>query len=409
MLATLPTLALDRSLELFLSRWASRLEIPVSVELWNGRRFSVGRRASVTIRVRRLAGLKALLAGSLDALGKAYVEGYIDVEGHARSVIDLATHIAEKISGCGGPSPFSIRSHTRKVDAESIQYHYDVSNDFYRAWLDPQMVYSCAYFRTPEDTLEQAQRQKIDHILRKIQLRPGHRLLDIGCGWGALIVRAVREFGAHATGITLSQQQFEWANRRIEELGIAAQCRVLLMDYRDVTGQFDRVTSVGMFEHVGLANLRAYFQKITDLLADDGVAMNHGITSVDPDSGGAPLGAASFVDRYVFPNGELPHIGLALREMAAAGLEATDVENLRRHYALTLEHWMNRFEAAGERLRELAGERRYRIWRVYLAGCAHAFAQNWVAIHQVVACKPQRAANYPLPLTRDYMYGLPAK
>jgi cyclopropane-fatty-acyl-phospholipid synthase len=291
--------------------------------------------------------------------------------------------------------------HTRRIDAEAIAYHYDVSNDFYRLWLDEHMVYSCGYFRSPDDSLEQAQLRKIDHILTKLRVQPGDRLLDIGCGWGSLIIRAAEGFGAKALGITLSSRQYELARERIAQAGLAGRCEVRIEDYRDLTGTFDRIASVGMFEHVGIKNLRGYFAKIRELLADNGAALNHGITSTDPDSAETPLGSGAFVERYVFPHGELPHVGLALKEMSAAGLEAVDLENLRRHYAITLALWADRFEVAGERIKAIAGERRWRIWRVYLAGCAYGFAHHWMAIYQILAVKAGADA---LPMTRDYMY-----
>lgn len=217
------------------------------------------------------------------------------------------------------------------------------------------------------------------------------------------MIRAGR-LGAQATGITLSRRQYELARERIAAAGLEDRCQVLLADYRDVRGQYDRITSVGMFEHVGLKNLRAYFSRVRELLADGGVAMNHGITATDPDSGETPWGAGDFIDRYVFPRGELPHLSLALREMAAAGLEAVDVENLRMHYARTLRHWSQRFEREAESARAEVGEKRFRIWRMYLAGCAYAFEQHWTSIHQIVAVKAGGPGMNPLPPTRDYMY-----
>jgi cyclopropane-fatty-acyl-phospholipid synthase len=315
--------------------------------------------------------------------------------------VTVAARLAAHDNQSSRRGPRMIR-HTRKIDAEAIAYHYDVSNEFYSLWLDKNMVYSCGYFRSPDDSLEAAQIQKIDHILTKLRVQPGDRLLDIGCGWGALILRAAEKFGAKAVGVTLSRNQYELAQERIATAGWADRCEVRIEDYRDVTGTFDRITSVGMFEHVGLKNLRGYFTKVRELLADNGATLNHGITSTDPDSGETPWGGGDFMERYVFPNGEVPHISLALKEMCAAGLEPMDVENLRRHYAMTLTHWTERFEVAGERLKAIAGEKRWRIWRLYLAGCAHGFANNWMALHQVLAIKG--GANV-LPLTREYMYG----
>lgn len=382
-------------------------KLPVRLRLWNGREVSLGGDPLVTLEIRSVQALRRLLRPSMATLGQAYVEGEIDVVGAIDDVIGVVAEIAAHAGRIGRHRPRMVR-HSRKIDAEAIAYHYDVSNDFYRLWLDREMVYSCAYFRTPDDTLEQAQLQKLDYILGKLRLQPGQRLLDIGCGWGALVLHAARDYGVRAVGITLSQKQCELATRRVAEAGLADRVEIRLQDYRDVSGPFERIVSVGMFEHVGLKNLRGYFAKINELLTDDGICMNHGITSSDPDSAESPLGGGEFIERYVFPHGELPHIGLVLKELSAAGLEAADVENLRRHYALTTQHWSRRFEQNGERLRELVGEKRYRIWRAYLAGCTYGFRHNWIALHQVLAVKASAPERAPLPLTRDYMYAPPA-
>jgi len=378
--------------------------IPVRIRLWNGVERDLGASPTVVITVPTAAALRHLLNPTLYSLGQAYVEGKIEVEGRATDILNVAAGLAAHASGAERGRRRSPRMiwHTRATDAHAVAYHYDVSNEFYSLWLDRNMVYSCGYFRSPDDSLDDAQTQKIDHILTKLRVRPGDRLLDIGCGWGALIMRAAERFGARALGITLSQNQFELAQERIAAAGLADRCEVRIEDYRDASGTFDRIASVGMFEHVGLKNLRAYFTKVRELLADHGAALIHGITSSDPNSAETPWGGGDFIERYVFPHGELPHIGMVLREMSAAGLEPVDVENLRRHYALTLTHWVERFEQAAERLRAIAGEKRYRIWRVYLAGCAHGFRQNWMGLHQILAVK---AGTDALPLTRDYMYG----
>ena len=395
--------------EMRLENLAARLslhDIPVRIALWNGQRFDLGRSIKVMIHARTPTGLRQLVRPSLDALGSAYVEGHLDVEGELGDVFDVAAGLARhavKPTGRFGRIVQTI-NHTKKVDADAIAYHYDVSNDFYRAWLDENMVYSCAYFKSFDDSLEQAQLQKLDHVLTKIRLQSGQHLLDIGCGWGALIMRAAQKYGARATGITLSRHQLELAQERIAAAGLADRCEVHLADYRDMSGKFDRITSIGMFEHVGLKNLRGYFAKIHNLLSDDGIVLNHGITSTDPDSGQVAWGAGAFINRYVFPHGELPHISLALREMSAAGLEATDVEGLRRHYALTLKHWSQRYERAAEQIRTQVDERRYRIWRMYLAGCAYAFDHAWTSIYQILAVKADHPDVDRLPLTRDYIY-----
>lgn len=391
--------------------FAARLRghaIPVRIRLWDGSEIDLGDDPRVTIALSTAAALRHLLKPSLDSLGSAYVEGEIDFEGRLPDLIDVAARLASSTGESARHAPRIFR-HTREIDAEAIAYHYDVSNEFYAIWLDSGMVYSGGYFRSPDDTLEAAQIQKIDHILTKLRIQPGDRLLDIGCGWGALVMRAAEKFGAKALGITLSQNQYELARERIASAGLAGRCEVRVEDYRDVAGKFDRIASVGMFEHVGLRNLRAYFARMNELLADNGAVLNHGITSTAPDSAESPFGGGDFIERYVFPHGELPHVSLALREMCAAGLEPVDVENLRRHYAMTIEHWMARFEAESGRLRKIAGEKRWRVWRLYLAGCAYGFAHHWVALYQMLAVRSGAAC---LPLTREYMYagqGAPAE
>ena len=392
----------QRHLEKFAAR-LRRHDIPAIVRLWNGTEVALGNAPVVTLRIRNLTALRHLLDPSLASLGRAYVEGDIDVEGRATDIVDVAARLSEHGPEAGNGLRRSVRMarHTREIDAGAIAYHYDVSNEFYAHWLDAQMVYSCAYFRTPEDSLETAQVQKIDHVLRKLRVRPGDRLLDVGCGWGALAIHAAERFGARALGITLSRNQYEYARERIAAAGLGGHCEVQLEDYRDVAGKYDRIASIGMFEHVGLKNLRGYFTRINELLADNGTFLNHGITSTDPDSAETPWGGGEFIERYVFPHGELPHIGLALKEMSAGGLEPVDAESLRRHYALTLQHWARRFEEAGEELAVIAGDKRYRIWRVFLAASADGFANHRMSLYQVLAVK---AGAGVLPLTRDYMY-----
>jgi cyclopropane-fatty-acyl-phospholipid synthase len=391
----------QRRLDDFLSRVGAR-DVPLRIALWDGAEAVLGEvPPRVTFRVPTAGALRYLINPTLDSLGRAYVEGKLEMEGKLADVIDVATKLAASTNR-HMRRPLRNFRHTRQKDAKAVSFHYDVSNEFYAAWLDRNMVYSCGYFRSPEDSLEDAQIQKIDHILNKLQIRPGHRLLDIGCGWGALLMRAAQKYGATCVGITLSHNQHELAAQRIGAAGLSDRCEVRLQDYRDVHGKFDRITSVGMFEHVGRRNLRAYFEKLRELMTDDGAAMNHGITSTDPESAESPYGGGDFIERYVFPMGELPHIGLTLQEMSAAGLESVDVENLRRHYVLTLNHWAERFEAASDQLRKLVGDERWRIWRVYLGGCAHGFAKEWIAVHQILAVKA--GGTSMLPMTRDYMY-----
>jgi cyclopropane-fatty-acyl-phospholipid synthase len=398
-------------LEKQLAQWAAgvraRTNLPARLRLWNGQSYDFGtfEKPAVTLHLKSAAAAPLLLDPSLDSLGEAYVSNRIDVEGKLTDIIDIGYALA-KVSA---DAPRRLQrvaryfTHSKSSDKKSIQYHYDVSNEFYALWLDPGMVYSCAYFENGYEDLSTAQSKKIDHILTKIQLERGQTLLDIGCGWGALVIRAAQQYGARCVGITLSKNQFDWATERVKAAGLTDRVEIRLQDYRDVTGQFDRITSVGMFEHVGRRNLPEYFTRVHDLLADDGIVMNHGITSTDPGSGETACGGGEFIDRYVFPGGELPHLSLALHAMQEGGIEAVDVENLRRHYARTLRMWTDNYEANSVKLRQLVSEEKFRIWRVYLAGCAYAFENDDVAIYQIVGHKAGRPAS-SLPWSRRYIY-----
>jgi cyclopropane-fatty-acyl-phospholipid synthase len=268
------------------------------------------------------------------------------------------------------------------------------------------MVYSCAYFREEGDSLEQAQLQKLDHICRKLRLAPGEKFLDIGCGWGALVMRAAEKYGVDATGITLSENQFRLATERIKAAGLEGRCRVLLQDYRDHAGEefYDKVASVGMFEHVGLRNLPVYFGAVQRLLRERGLFLNHGITSSDIENRAVGMGAGEFIGRYVFPRGELPHLHLVVNEMSAQDFEIQDIECLRSHYAKTCAAWSASFERRLAEAAAASSERTARIWRLYLAGCAHAFEQRWISIYQVLGSKQCRPGRANLPLTREWMY-----
>ena len=404
--------------QLKLSNWTrgirEKFDLPLRVELWNGDKLDLSSdEPRVKIRVPDPGGLRYLLSPTLDSLGEAYVEGALEIEGSAADMIRVGNALAEstgkpaRTSSIAGaalrlmsphPSP-----HTREKDAQAIRYHYDVSNEFYSQFLDPAMVYSCAYFENGDEDLATAQVKKIDHILTKIGLRRGQTLLDIGCGWGALVIRAAQKFGARCVGVTLSERQYELARERVAQSGLQDRIEIRLQDYRDVGGEFDRITSVGMFEHVGVQHLAEYFGRIDKLLAPGGVVMNHGITTSDIEQRSSPYGGGDFIDRYVFPHGELAHLSTVIRTMQEGGLEVRDVENLRRHYARTCALWTENFERNAARIRQAAEPKTFRIWHVYLAGCAYAFAHDWISLYQIVCGK---AGQDPaqMPWSRRYMY-----
>lgn len=383
----------------------SETALPLRLELWNGQQYDFGiGRPQVTIWVPRASSLSYLLTPSLEKLGTAYIEGKIEIRGKAAEVMDVAYALVKpRFKPAARYRIGQVARRSKTKDAEAIRYHYDVSNDFYASWLDENMVYSCAYFENGDEDLATAQRKKIDHILTKINLQPGQTLLDIGCGWGALVIRAAQKFGARCVGITLSENQYLLARERVERAGLADRVEIRLQDYRDIDGSYDRITSVGMFEHVGLKHMQGYFSRISSLLAEHGVAMNHGITTTDVDHGTAPYGGGEFIGKYVFPHGELAHIGQVLKTMQQGGLEALDVENLRRHYAQTCSIWADNFEAHADQIRELTDDKHYRIWRVYLAGSAYAFTQDWISLYQIV-CTKAGSPPQTLPLSRRYMY-----
>ncbi|MFP5419364.1 MAG: class I SAM-dependent methyltransferase [Gammaproteobacteria bacterium] len=384
------------------------LALPVAVELWDGRQLGQDALAAVRVRLNRLASLRALANPNLGALARAYVCGDLDLEGTARDILSLGGRLCNTQgvpakTGAGGRKWWR---HTRVRDRRNIQYHYDVSNDFYGLWLDPRRVYSCAYFQTPDMSLEAAQLAKLDHICRKLNLQPGERLLDIGCGWGGLILHAAENYGVEAVGITLSDDQLDYTRRAIERQGLADRVSVRRMDYRDLNEveAYDKIASVGMFEHVGHANLGRYFDTIAQLLKPGGLVLNHGITTAEPDAVGLGSGIAEFIEDYVFPGGELVHASDVLRAAAAGGLECLDAENLRPHYGKTLWHWVQRLESRADDARRLIGEQKYRIWRIYMAGSAHAFDHGWMELWQVLAGKAVDGRQPAYPFSRDYVY-----
>ncbi len=381
------------------------LELPLRLRLWDGKEVELGPEPVVTMVIKEPQLLAGLASPSLDSLGEAFVEGLVDLQGPLPEVIRIGDRITRAL---GDETPqLPIReAHDRSTDADAIAYHYDLSNDFYRLWLDRDMVYSCAYFETGSEDLDQAQQAKLRLICRKLRLVPGERLLDVGCGWGGLARFAAREFGAQVLGITLSREQLTLARERVAAEGLEDRVQLELMDYRDLPaeGQFDKVVSVGMFEHVGHANLPLYCQQLASVIRPGGLVLNHGITSQHVDGRPVGHGAGRFIHRYVFPHGELPHLVKIGACIADAGLEIVDVESLRLHYARTCTLWSERLEARLAEAGAMVSERSLRIWRVYLAGCAYGFRHNWINLHQILASKPLADGSHELPWTRADLY-----
>jgi len=403
------------------------LPLPVQVQLPGGE-VAGAQQPCITLKVHDNATLMHLATGQTGRLGEDYVEGRFEFEGSMRDLMRLAASILEgsPVDEAQGNAftrmirhVISVVRHSKERDARQIQFHYDISDEFYALWLDPRRIYSCAYYARPDDTLARAQEAKLDHICRKLRLHAGERFLDVGAGWGALLLWAAEHYGVDATGITLSRNQHAHVNRLIEEKGLSGRVRMHLLDYRELEENppYDKIASVGMFEHVGRAQLPAYFAKLKRLLRPGGLILNHGITAGGVFNAEVGAGMGQFIEKYIFPGGELTHIGNELVHIAHAGLEDLDVENLRPHYARTLWAWSDALESRlGEARATLQGEnaeRSLRAYRIYLAGCAMGFENGWIAVHQVLMQhKPTTGrsdeldapADLAYPWRRDYMY-----
>jgi cyclopropane-fatty-acyl-phospholipid synthase len=403
------------------------LSLPLAVILPGGRR--IGRKdAAVTLRLNDLSPLGHLVTGEVGKVGQDYVEGKLDLDGGMRELMAAA---AEMMPGdptqptSAPPAPLgwvrqaklmarSRLRHRPEADAEQIEFHYDVSDDFYALWLDPKRVYSCAYFRDGAMSLAEAQEAKLEHICTKLMLKQGDRFLDIGAGWGGLLMFAAEHYGVRAQGITLSKNQHAHVNKLIAERGLAGRVRMDLLDYRhlDESEPYDKIASIGMFEHVGRAQLGAYFAKIRRLLKPGGLLLNHGITAGGTRNHQLGSGLGDFIERYIFPGGELEHLAHVLAQTSDAGLEAVDVESLRPHYAKTLWAWSDALEAQLGTARTLTTDTVLRAYRLYLAGSAMCFERAWLSLYQMLCTRrtgepadgPMRGAQSDYPFNRGYMY-----
>ncbi|MES2190228.1 MAG: cyclopropane-fatty-acyl-phospholipid synthase family protein [Pseudomonadota bacterium] len=407
----------------------TQLSAPVALQLPEGK--VVGPKdALVKLDFSSWTSLARLKAGEIGALGEEYVEGKLNIHGRMRDVMKVVSGMLPGNpveSDTGWFSNLlrrarSMAAHTHARDAAQIQFHYDVSDAFYELWLDARRVYSCAYYSDAAMTLAQAQEAKLDHICRKLMLKPGERYLDIGSGWGGLLMWAAEHYGVDATGITLSKNQHAHVQKLIDEKGLSGRVRVELRDYRDLPEDkpFEKISSVGMFEHVGHANMTGYFAKILRLLQPGGLVMNHGITAGGLENSQLGAGMGDFIEKYIFPGGELLHVSAVLEHMSRAGLEMLDTENLRPHYARTLWDWSDTLETKLDTAREVLArdggderaEKTLRAYRLYLAGSAMSFEQGWISLHQMLATRPSgdlaegrlKGAQSVYPFTRDYIY-----
>jgi cyclopropane-fatty-acyl-phospholipid synthase len=375
----------------------------------------------VRLCLRHRRQLARLAQGRIGELAEDYVRGELDIEGKPADVMAVAgALVGDPVQRGNRRAGFKwlsrLRSrwiHDMESDARQVRFHYDVCDEFYALWLDPLRVYSCAYYAQPTLTLAQAQQAKLDLVCRKLQLEAGQRFLDIGAGWGGLLIWAAMHYGVKALGITLSRHQFDHVSRRIDDAGLRGRVEVRLLDYRalvDADG-FDRIASVGMFEHVGRDQLPRYFATLHRLLRPGGLLLNHGIAAGGVDNPELGAGMGQFIERRIFPGGELVHVSHAAESLARSGLELLDAENLRPHYARTLWAWSDALEQQLARARMLTDETTVRAYRLYLAGSAMCFEHGWLSLYQLLAARPDRsrvpgrgwAARSDYPFTRGHL------
>jgi cyclopropane-fatty-acyl-phospholipid synthase len=438
-LASSDSPALAESAEKLLRRLFRQLDQGIALRLWNGTLLRLGNAGTAlaagaqrfVLVCRSPSSVRKMVLGR-DPLrmADAYFRGDIDIEGDFFAALALKDHVHQlhlswrdrllagmdalrlllrdrsvwrRQADAAALPGLRVKEHTRQENRAAIAFHYDLSNDFYALWLDPAMVYSCAYFERDDMALAAAQQAKLDHICRKLLLQPGQRLLDIGCGWGALVLHAARHYGVRAHGITLSQNQLQLARQRIAAAGLQDLVTVELRDYRDLADAagYDKIASVGMFEHIGLHNLAVYFQQVQSLLKPGGLFLNHGITH--DAEGWEATPSSTFINRYVFPDGQLDTVSNIGRRMEQARFEILDVESLRPHYALTLRHWVGRLEAQHAAALRHVDESTWRVWRTYMAASALEFETGEIGIHQILASK-RDGKPAAVPLTRRHLY-----
>ena len=376
-------------------------DVPVMVTYWDGKSENYGDGLpKIHIKLNEKPNMKSLAKMPTFTLAEAYMNRGIEIEGSIQELIASAYRQSGSFltdqSGFKGTLTKMFHGHDKNESKEDIHSHYDIGNDFYKEWLDPSMTYSAAYWPKDGMTLEEAQMANDHHILDKLHSEPGKKLLDIGSGWGTLIITAAQEYGLETYGVTLSEEQYAFTNQRIQELGLQDKVHVMLRDYRDVDMTFDYITSVGMFEHVGKENLGEYFKDVANYLVPNGRALIHGITGQHYGAGVDP-----FIQKYIFPGGYIPNIAENVTHIMEAGMQLDDIEPLRRHYQKTLETWTENYHAVYDKTVAERGEAFARAWDLYLQGSAASFESGNIDVIQFLMTKG--AAGQGLPMSRAYM------